>query len=308
MKLVECVPNISEGCDKKKIIEIASSILKRNVKLLDVSSDESHNRSVITFVGSLDCVMDAAFELIVKAANLIDMTKHKGEHPRMGAVDVCPFIPVSGVNLGDCVKIAHELGKKLSKVGISGYFYGYAAKKPERVFLSDIRKGEYEALGRKLKQKKWYPDFGTSQFKPKFGVVAIGARDFLVAYNINLQSYNFGLANNIARIIRGSGAISRIDGKKTRVPGVFSSVQAVGIDIREKGYVQVSMNLNNYKKDGILTVFEAVKRIAEIVRVDIQSSEIVGVVPEQAICDVPKKYIKLVGFDERKQIIEEVIK
>ncbi len=298
-KIVECVPNISEGRDKEKINSIVSVIERPGVKLLDVSSDSNHNRTVITFAGEPETVKSAAFDLIKKTAGNIDMSKHKGEHPRIGAVDVCPFVPVSGVMMKDCVELAHRLGDDVGKVGLAGYFYAEAAKKPERKKLSQIREGEYEGLAGKIKTEEWKPDFGPQEFNPKFGAMVIGARDFLVAFNVNLKSDNLDLAKNIARIIRGSGGI---------IKGVFPSVQAIDVDARDKGYVQVSMNLTNYKEAPIMVVFETIKRIAGLAGVEIHSSEIVGLLPAESLKDTPLEYLKLKNFDEKKQIIEEALK
>ncbi|MBU1091262.1 glutamate formimidoyltransferase [Patescibacteria group bacterium] len=270
--MVECVPNISEGHDKKKIKEIVSVVEREGVKLLDVNSDAEHNRSVITFAGEPEAVLGVSFDLIKKASELIDMSVHKGEHPRMGAVDVCPFIPVAGVDMDDCVDLAHRLGKMLGEAGIPGYFYGYAAKKQERKILSSIRKGEYESLSEKLKKPEWKPDFGPTEFNSKFGAVAVGVRDFLIAYNVNLKSDDLKLANDIARIIRNSG--------DTRVLGAFKTVQATGVDTRDKGYIQVSMNLTDYKVDSMEVVFETIKRIAKLCDIEIHSTEVVGLTPK----------------------------
>lgn len=306
--IIECVPNISEGRDKKKISDIFSVVARIGVKLLDVSSDENHNRSVITFAGEPEAVKQAAFDLIKKSAELIDMSKHKGGHPRMGAVDVCPFVPVKDATMEDCVKLARELGGIVEQFGLAGYFYGYAAKRPERKVLADIREGEYEDLVEKLKKEEWEPDFGSVQFNPKFGAMVIGARYFLIAYNVNLKSNNLELAGNIARIIRGSGGLAEIVGKKIRIAGVFPSVQAVKIDTRSEGYVQVSMNLNDYKVVSIHVVFETVKRIAMLCGTEIHSSEIIGLVPADSLANIPLAYLQLKDFNYKKQVIEEAIK
>lgn len=299
-EIIECVPNISEGRDKKKIEEIILAIERSGVKLLDVSSDRNHNRTVITFVGEPQAVKQSAFDLIKKASELIDMSQHKGEHPRMGAVDVCPFIPVSNVSMKDCMKLVYELGKEVGgNLGLTGYFYEEAAQKPERKNLAEVRKGEYEALPEKLKKEEWEPDFGPIKFNLKFGALAIGAREFLIAFNVNLKSDNLELVKNIARIIRASG--------DTRFPGVFKTVKAIGVDTRDKGYVQVSMNLTNYKIDPIDVVFEAIKRIAELCSIKIHSSEIIGLVPANALKGISIEYLQLKEFNPRKQIIEKAL-
>ncbi len=307
-KIVLCVPNISEGRDKKKIAAIVSAAEIPGVKILDVSSDINHNRTVITFAGRPEAVKQAAFNLIKEAAKLIDMAKHKGEHPRMGAVDVCPFVPVTGMTMEECVKLARGLGQSVERQGLSGYFYGYAATGPERKKLSDIRAGEYEALPKKLEKPEWFPDFGLSRFNPKFGAVVIGARDFLVAFNVNLKTSDLNLAKNIARMLRATGGTAVFGpDKKTRVVGIFPTVQAVDIDTRDQGYVQISMNLLNYKVDSVIVVFETTKRICELVGVGIHSSEIIGLVPRDALKDMPLEYLQLKDFDPKKQIIEEAL-
>jgi glutamate formiminotransferase len=294
-KIVECVPNISEGCDKKKIAEIVSVVERGGVNLLDVSSDFDHNRSVVTFAGEPKAVKEAAFDFIKKAASIIDMSKHKGEHPRMGAVDVCPFAPVLDISMKDCVKLAHDLGEKLAEAGISGYYYEEAATVLERKNLADVRKGEYEALQEKFKKKEWKPDFGPDVFNPKFGAVAVGARHFLIAFNVNLKRADVSLAKDIAKKIRHSSG------------GIFKTVKAIGIDMSDKGYSQVSMNLTDYKTDSLPVVFNKIKELAEYNKVEIQSSEIVGLLPADALKGTSPQYLKLVDFDENKQIIEKAL-
>jgi len=308
-QIIECVPNISEGRDKKKIDEIVSVVEREGVRLLDVSSDENHNRSVITFVGEPREAEETAFDLIKKAGELIDMSKHYGEHPRMGAVDVCPFVPVKGVTMKDCINSARELGKRVGQeLSIPVYLYEEAAQKPERKNLENIRRGEYEALPEKLKLEEWKPDFGPAVFNSKSGAIVIGAREFLIAFNINLKSENLDLAKNIARIIRHSGGMSEVKtGEKIRIPGVFQTVKAIDVDTRDKGYVQISMNLTNYKIDPVYVVFEAIKRIAGLCGVEILNSEIIGLIPSAALENVPVEYLKLSCFNGKKQIIEEAL-
>lgn len=305
---MECVPNISEGRDKNKIGVIVSVIERPSVRLLDVSSDENHNRSVITFAGEPQKVKSAAFDLIKKSSELIDMSLHHGKHPRMGAVDVCPFIPVSGVTMENCVELAWELGREVGEYGLPGYFYEAVATRPERKNLADIRRGEYEALPEKLKRGEWKPDFGPAKFNPKFGAIAIGAREFLIAFNVNLKTDNLNLAKDISRIIRHSGGLSKVGaGEGICVPGVFKTVKAISVDYKDKGYVQVSMNLTNYKIDPVYIVFETIKRVAALVDVEILNSELVGLAPRGALKDIPIEYLQLKEFDRKKQIIEEVL-
>lgn len=299
-KIIECVPNISEGRDIGKINQIVSVVEREGVKLLGVSSDPYHNRSVVTFAGEPQSVKDAAFDLIQKVSELIDMRQHAGEHPRMGAVDVCPFVPVSGVKMRDCVDLAKELGGRIDKeLGLSGYFYEEAASVPERKNLTNVRKGQYEGLKAKLQQLEWKPDFGPAEFNSKFGAVVIGAREFLIAYNVNLKTTDMKLANDIARIIRYSG--------DKKITGVFKTVKALGIDTSKDGYVQVSMNLTNYKIDPVYVVFEAIKRMATLGGVKIHNSELVGLAPAEAFKNVEFEHLQLFGFDENKQIIEKAL-
>jgi len=306
-KIMECVPNISEGRDQEKIRAIVAAVPRPDVKLLDLSSDPDHNRSVITFAGEPRDVKWAAFDLARKAAELIDMSGHKGKHPRLGAVDVCPFVPVTGVSAEDCVKISRQLGTMIERIGLSGYYYGESASSPGRKKLSDIRRGEYEGLAEKLKDDKWKPDFGPADFNPKFGCMVIGVRKFLIAYNINLDSRNPDLANDIARLIRGSGGTRNIGSEKKRLPGIWPTVQAIGIDIADRDYVQISMNLTDHAATPIYLVFETVKRMAELAGVKVIGSEIIGVVPAEALKGVPLSYLQLNNFDPKKQIIEEAL-
>lgn len=309
-KIIECVPNFSEGRDSEKIKKIAEEIKKiKGVKLLDISSDKNHNRTVITFAGEPLLVKRAAFSAIKKAGELIDMFLHKGKHPRIGATDVCPFIPVRGVTMADCVNIARELGREVGqRLDIPVYLYDEAAQNSDRKKLEDIRRGEYESLPTKLKLKKWKPDYGSAKFNSKSGATIIGAREFLIAFNVNLKSSNLDLAKNISRIIRHSGGTSKVKNKeKIRIPGVFQTVKAIDVDMRDKGYVQVSMNLTNYKIDPVHVVFEAIKRIAELAGVEIHSSEIIGLAPKEALKDILIGYLKLKRFDGKKQIIEEAL-
>jgi len=306
-KIVLCVPNISEGKDCEKINLIASVVEMPGSKLLDMSSDTNHNRSVITFGGEPEAVKQAAFNLIKKAAELIDMSKHKGEHPRMGAVDVCPFVPFRGVSMEDCVKLARGLAKSANRLDLAGYFYECAAISPEKTKLSNIRAGEYEGLEEKLKKLEWFPDFGPAEFNPKFGVMAIGARDFLIAFNVNLETLSLDIAARIARIIRGSGGVWEFNGVRESVSGMLSTVHAKKIDTRQKGYVQVSTNLCDYKKHGLSVTFGIIKSIAESYVVGVHSSEIVGLLPRDALKDVSLEYLQLKDFNPQKQIIEEAL-
>ncbi len=313
-KIIECVPNFSEGRDKSIIDQITNQI--KNVDgatLLNVDPGADTNRTVVTFVGSPDAVVEAAFQTIKKAAELIDMTKHKGEHPRMGATDVCPFIPVSGVTEQECIQRAEQLGKRVAdELHIPVYLYGKAAKKAERVNLPDIRQGEYEALPDKLKDPSFAPDFGPSEFNAKSGATVIGVRDFMLAYNINLNTTYRALTHDIALDLRESGRAKRDkkgeiirneDGSAVKIPGKLQFVQGAGWVIEEYGYAQVTMNLHNYHVTGLHTAFEAVRSEAASRGLRVTGSELIGMAPKEALLDAGKFYLrkqgKHLGYAER---------
>ena len=278
-KIIECVPNFSNGRDKSVIDNITNQIkLVEGVKLLSVEPGEATNRTVVTFVGEPEKVIKAAFLAIKKASELIDMSKQTGEHPRMGATDVCPLIPISGISMEETVSYAKKLGKHVGEeLKIPVYLYEDAATKPERKNLANIRSGEYEALEEKLKQKEWKPDFGSTSFDiaKKTGATAIGARDFLIAYNINLNTTSTRRANAVAFDIREKGRISREGGKLTGKilkdkkgntiwkPGSLKHVKAIGWFIEEYGIAQISMNLTNIKQTPIHIVFDEVCKKAQ---------------------------------------------
>lgn len=291
-KIIECVPNFSEGRDREKIREVTNEIEKvEGVKLLDVALDPDHNRTVVTFAGEPRAVKEAAFRTIAKAAQVIDMREHTGEHPRLGATDVCPFVPVGNTTMEECVRLARELGKEVAeKLNIPVYLYEEAATKPERKNLATIRRGEYEGLPEKLKDPAWRPDFGPARFNPKSGATVIGAREFLVAFNVNLTTQNLALAKAISRVIRESGQVIKLeDGTKTRIPGALKFVKAIGVALGD--CVQVSANLTNYKITPVHVVYEAIKRIAEIAGVEVIGSEIIGLVPREALIMVGRAYL-----------------
>ena len=253
MKIVECVPNISEGRDRAKIDAVTSVVEEvEGVKLLDVDPGEATNRTVITFIGSPDGIAEAAFQLVKKAAEVIDMRTHKGAHARMGATDVCPFVPVSGVTMEDCAEIARKVGARIGEeLGIPVYLYEEAASKPEWRNLANVRKGEYEGLADRFTGKDkdyWKPDFGPASFNPTAGAMAVGAREFLVAYNINLSTRDRKVAHDIALDIREAGRAKRDKqgnivrdekGKVIKKPGIFTHVKAVGWTIEEYGRAQI---------------------------------------------------------------------
>jgi glutamate formiminotransferase/formiminotetrahydrofolate cyclodeaminase len=306
MRLVECVPNFSEGRDKEKINGIAKEIESTSgVTLLDVDPGESTNRTVVTFIGTPSGVKEAAFKAIKKAAEVIDMSKHSGAHSRIGATDVCPFVPVTGVTMEDCVQIAHELAKKVAdELGIPIYLYEEAAQKPERKNLAVIREGEYEGLSQKLKDPNWIPDYGKPEFNPKAGATVIGARQFLIAYNINLNTKDRRLAHQIALNLREKGWAKRDkdgkiirdkNGKAQRNPGKFEAVKAVGWYIEDYGIAQISINFINYKISPPHLVFDEAIKEAEKLGLRVTGSELVGLIPKEALLMAGKYYLEKQG-------------
>lgn len=294
MKLVECVPNFSEGRDRSLVREIARFIaFDESVKILDIEMDADHNRSVITFVAPLDKVSEAAFRGIKRASELIDMEKHRGTHPRFGAADVVPFIPLYDTTMDECVEIARNLGKRVGEeLGIPVYLYERAALVEWRKNLPDIRneKFQYEQLKEHIKEDKWKPDFGP-QVVGRAGATIIGARDFLIAFNVNLSTKNVEIARKIAKDIRERN-------------GGLKNVRALGFELKERGMVQVSMNLINYRETPINRVFELIKSEADRYGVSIAGSEIVGLVPLDAIVQVADFYLRLENFSST-QILEK---
>ncbi len=308
-KIVECVPNFSEGRNQEVINKIADAIRSvEGVVLLDVDPGQATNRTVYTFVGEPEAVKEAAFRAIKTAAELIDMRQHQGEHPRMGAADVVPFVPVSGVTMEECVRLAEELGKRVGEeLGIPVYLYEYAARSEERRSLANIREGEYEALPRKLQDPRWRPDFGPAEFNErvaKTGATVIGAREFLIAYNVNLNTRDKKLAHEIALNIREKGRYKRDangkivrdeNGNKVRIPGKLKAVRAIGWYIDEYGQAQVSINLVNYKITPLHQVFEACVEEARKLGLRVTGSEIVGLVPKEAILQAGQYFLKKQG-------------
>jgi len=305
-KIVECVPNFSEGRDPSVIDAIAEEIRStEDVMLLDVDPGKATNRTVYTFIGSPEAVVEAAFRAIKKASELIDMQKQKGEHPRIGAADVVPFVPVSGVTMEECVKLAHDLGKRVGEaLKIPVYLYEEAATRPDRRNLAEIRKGEYEALPEKLKDPNWKPDYGPAEFNPHTGATVIGAREFLIAYNVNLNTRDRKLAQEIALNLRESGRAKRDengsiirnpDGTAVKVPGRLKAVKGVGWYIEEYGIAQVSYNLTNYKITPPHVVFEESQKEAEKLGVRVTGSELVGLIPLNALKEAGRYFLEKQG-------------
>jgi glutamate formiminotransferase/formiminotetrahydrofolate cyclodeaminase len=309
MKIIECVPNFSEGRDKSVIDQITGEIEGVDgAKLLNVEMDADYNRTVVTFVGSPDNVADAAFRATKKAAELIDMTQHKGEHPRMGATDVVPFIPVAGVTMDECVAASLEYAKRAGEeLGIPMYLYEFSAKKAERKNLAVVRKGQYEALEEKLKQEEWTPDFGPAEFNARAGGTVTGARKFLIAYNVNLNTAEVQPAKVIAENIRESGKLIKDEngnkvmdenGKAKRIPGSLKAVKGMGFLLEAHNIAQVSMNLVDYETTPVHIAYEECRKEAEKLGVRVTGSEIVGLVPKNALMLAGNFYLERKGEDQ----------
>ncbi len=305
-KLIECVPNFSEGRDMSIIEKITTEIKNTDkVKLLDVDPGHATNRTVVTFVGEPDAVVEAAYKAIKKAGELIDMSKHTGEHPRMGATDVCPFIPIANISMEETVVFAKKLAKRVGEeLNIPTYLYEEAAASPERRNLAVIRAGEYEGLEKKFKEGKLLPDFGEAKFNAKSGATVIGARDFLVAYNVNLNTTSTRRANSVAFDIREKGRIKRegnpisgkivrdANGNAVREPGTLKSVKAIGWFIEEYGLAQVSMNLTDIKVTPLHTAFEETVKSAINRGMRVTGSELIGLVPKKVLIDAGKYFLE----------------
>jgi len=304
-KIVECVPNFSEGRDLAIIKQITDAIESvEGVKLLDVDPGKDTNRTVVTFVGSPEAVSEAAFLSVKKASEVIDMSKHHGAHPRMGATDVCPFIPVAGITMEETVVIAQMVGKRIgNELGIPVYCYENAASKSERRNLATCRSGEYEGLRKKLSDPVWKPDFGPTEFNERSGATAVGARDFLVAFNVNLNTTSSRRANAIAYDVREKGRPARegnpvtgkllkdSNGEKVMIPGSLKSVKAIGWYIAEYGIAQISMNLTNITVTPVHIAFDEVCRKADARGVRVTGSELVGLIPLKSLLDAGRYFL-----------------
>lgn len=293
---VECVPNFSEGRDKEIVDKIAYSISSvPGIKILDIEMDHDHNRSVITFVGDKVSIQEGAFSGARAAAELIDLTKHTGEHPRMGALDVLPFVPIQGASMQDCVEIASAVGERIARqLKIPVFLYEEAARRPERRQLEHVRKGQFEGLREAIaNDDSRYPDYGPRKVHPTAGAVAVGARMPLIAFNMNLKSRDLEAAKDIAKKIRTSG-------------GGLPNLKALGFDLKEKGMVQVSMNLTDYTVTPISRVFDEVRKEAEARGIDVAEGEIIGLIPLDAVCDITARFLRLEQFSSN-QILERRI-
>ncbi|PLX15927.1 MAG: glutamate formimidoyltransferase, partial [Salinivirgaceae bacterium] len=308
-KLIECVPNFSEGVDEQIIKQITDQVeTVKGVRLIDVDPGQATNRTVVTFVGEPEPVIEAAFRAIKKAQELIDMRNHKGAHPRFGATDVCPLVPVANITMEETVEYAHKLGKRIGdELGIPVFAYEFAAREEKRRSLANCRKGEYEALKERITSDEWKPDFGPAEWNEsiaKSGVTAVGARNFLVAYNVNLNTTSVRRANAIAFDVREAGRVKRegdpVTGKKVkdengndvRIPGKLKKVRGIGWFIEEYGIAQISMNLTDISVTSIHEAFDAVDESAISRGIRVTGSELVGVVPLKAMLDAGKHYLR----------------
>ncbi len=295
-KLVECIPNISEG-RRTDVIEAVVDQVRQTagVTLLDYSSDASHNRTVITFLGSPEGVENAAVALAKKAAELIDLTQHQGEHPRMGAVDVVPFVPVKDITKEECVELSKQVGRRIwEEAKMPVFLYEDSASAPHRVNLASVRKGQFEGMAEKVLQPEWEPDFGGRTIHPTAGVVAVGARMPLIAYNINLNTSDLSIASAIAKIIRRSN-------------GGFDCVKALGVMLEERNIAQVSINMTDFNRTPLYRVVELVKAEAKRWGVTVVGTEVVGLTPMDALLDAAEYYLQIENFDKKKQVLENYI-
>ena len=345
-QLIECVPNFSEGRDEKIIKQITGAIQSVDgIKLLNVDPGKATNRTVVTFVGEPESVIEAAFQGAKMAAQLIDMSKHKGEHPRFGATDVCPFIPIANITMEETVVYARKLAKRIGEeLGISVYCYEFAASNEERRSLANCRAGEYEGLKEKLKNPQWKPDFGPEKLNERAGATAVGARNFLIAYNVNLNTTSVRRANSIAFDVREAGRVVRegdpvtgkivndANGEPMRIPGTLKKVRAIGWYIQEYGIAQISMNLTDITVTSMHEAFDEVSERARDRGIRVTGSELIGVIPLQAMLDAGKYFLRkqersvgiadaeiikiavkslgldeLAPFDPQKRIIEYLI-
>lgn len=289
---MECVPNFSEGRDLQKIDKIVAPFRgKQGVKLLDYSNDEDHNRLVVTVVGEPEPLRDAVLEAIGVAVELIDLNHHQGQHPRMGAVDVVPFIPIRNVTMEEAVALSKEVGKEVAKrYNLPVFLYEKSASAPHRENLAAVRKGEFEGMAEKIKQPEWHPDFGLAERHPTAGTVAIGARMPLVAYNINLNTPSLEIAHDIAKKIRFIG-------------GGLRYCKAIGVELKDRGITQVSINMTDYTRTALYRAFELVRVEARRYGVSIVGSEIIGLVPMEALIDTASYYLGLENFS-MEQVLE----
>jgi glutamate formiminotransferase len=285
MKILMCVPNISEGRNLETVEQVVAELRQVDgVKILNYSSDPDHNRSVLTYLGEPESVLEASKVMALKALDLIDMTQHQGVHPRLGAVDVVPFVPMRGLETEEAIEIARRFGQFMGEQGVPVYYYEDAATRPERVNLADIRRGQYEGLVDKFKDPNWQPDEGPVLFNPKAGATATGARFPLIAFNVNLQTNDVDIARRIAKTVRHSS-------------GGLPYVKAIGLALKQQGIVQVSMNLTNYTQTPLPLALETVRAEAARYGVSVAETELIGTLPLGALEEVVKHYLKTKDFD-----------
>jgi glutamate formiminotransferase len=315
-KIIECVPNFSDGRNPQTLNAIKSAINSTpDVKLLSLEPDTDYNRVVVTMAGNETGILNGAINACKAAAEHIDMRLHKGEHPRLGAIDVVPFIPISNATTEECVKISEQFAEIISKeLNVPVYLYEDASRRADRKSLSSIRQGEYEGLEQKLKDPNWLPDYGEPVFNPKLGGIVTGSRFFLIAYNVNINSTDVKYAKEIGEVLRESGYskrdafgnIIKRDGKPIKIPGKLKEVKGMGVSLDKYNITQVSMNLTNYTITPIHIAFEAVKKEAESRGVKIKGSEIVGLVPLQSMLEAGRFYTNNKETDE-KFLVESAI-
>ena len=292
-KLMECIPNISEG-RRMELVEEFAEIVRAvpGVTLIDYSSDASHNRSVFTFLGDPEQVMEAAFRFAQHAVEKIDLRVHEGEHPRMGAVDVIPFVPIRDMDMAECVELSKKLGERLAnELDLPVFLYEESASAPHRKNLAAIRKGQFEGMAAKVLEDQWHPDFGGNRIHPSAGVVAVGARQPLIAFNINLDTPDVSIAKKIAKIIREKD-------------GGFRAVKALGVMLEERNIAQVSINMCDYKQTPLYRVLEFVRFEAARYGVHVVGTEIIGLAPMMAFVDAADYYLQIEKFDAPKQVLE----
>jgi len=292
-RIVQCIPNFSEGRDQDIIRELENTAKSiPGVMLLDRSSDENHNRTVVTLAGDPEGISEAAFRLCKLATEKIDMTKHTGEHPRMGATDVIPFVPIREVTVDDCIEISKKVAKRIwEELSVPSFLYEYSAAVPERENLAALRKGQFEGMPEKLLQDQWAPDFGERRVHPTAGITAIGARPPLIAYNVNLNTADIEIANAIAKMVRG-------------VSGGYKYVKAIGVMLEDRNIAQVSINMVNTEANPLYRVFEAIRFEARRWGVEVIGSEIVGLATAKALIDCAEYYLQIENFDYKKQVLE----
>lgn len=295
-KIIECIPNFSEGRNEEVInglVEVAKSVA--GVTLLDYSPDESHNRTVVTLVGDDKGIQEVAFQLVKYASENIDMTKHEGGHPRMGATDVVPFVPIKDATMEECIEISKAVAKRINdELDIPIFLYEESASAPHRVNLAKVRKGQFEGMPEKLKEEEWAPDYGERKIHPTAGITAVGARMPLVAFNVNLDTDDVTIAKKIAKAIRGSS-------------GGYKYCKGIGLMLDDRNIAQVSMNMVNFEKLPLYRTFETIRFEAARYGVNIIGSEVIGLTPAKALVDTAEYYLQIEDFDYSKQVIENHI-